>query len=175
MAGVAAWGQQCVKPSLDVAVVYNLTLANPVANNDFWLQGGSVQLHGQFWHGLGVVADLSGVHAANMNHLKVGLDLITTTFGPRYTWTTPYHHTALFGQFLVGDANGLHSVFPSRTGYSDSAFGLALLAGGGVNVPLKHNFTARAFEAEWLRTQLPNSTTGVQNNLRLGAGMAYRF
>ena len=33
----------------------------------------------------------------------------------------------------------------------------------------------RAFEADWLRTQMPNATTNVQNNLRLGAGLIYRF
>ena len=28
---------------------------------------------------------------------------------------------------------------------------------------------------DWLRTQLPNATTKVQNNLRLGAGLVFRF
>jgi len=177
VAGVAAWGQQAPasKPSLEVAIVYHAALGNPVAKDDFWMQGGSVQLHGQFWHGLGVVADVAGLHTANMKGSGVGLDLVTATFGPRYTWTSHYRHTALFGQVLAGETNGLHSVFPAPSGSTVNANSLALLMGGGINVPLQRRFSVRAFEAEWLRTQLPNSTTNVQNNLRLGAGLAYRF
>jgi hypothetical protein len=42
-------------------------------------------------------------------------------------------------------------------------------------MPLTHRLSVRAFEANWLRTELPNATTNVQNNLRLGAGILYRF
>jgi hypothetical protein len=31
------------------------------------------------------------------------------------------------------------------------------------------------FEADWLRTQLPNSDTDVQNNIRLAAGVVIRL
>jgi len=147
-----------------------------------------VQLHAQFWRGLGVVADVSGVHESSMNGSGAGLDLVTVAFGPRYSWTTPWTtprvphlsriprlHSALFGQLLVGEANGLNSVFPHSYGASESASSFALSLGGGVNVPLHHHLTVRAFEADWLRTQLPNSTSSVQNNLRLGTGLAYRF
>jgi hypothetical protein len=30
-------------------------------------------------------------------------------------------------------------------------------------------------EADWLRTQMPNSSDNVQNNLRLGAGLVWHF
>jgi hypothetical protein len=46
--------------------------------------------------------------------------------------------------------------------------------GGGMNVPLTRRIAVRAFEADWLRTQLPNSTTNAQNNLRLGTGLVLR-
>jgi hypothetical protein len=190
MTTVAARGQQTqsLKPAIDVAVLYHPLLANQVGRGDFWMQGGSVQLHAQLWRGLGVVADVSGVHQSSMNGLGVGLDLVTVTFGPRYSWTTPWTtpriphlsriprlHSAVFGELLVGEANGLNSVFPNSRGASDSASSLALSLGGGVNVPLPHHLTVRAFEADWLRTQLPNATSSAQNNLRLGTGLAYRF
>jgi hypothetical protein len=35
-----------------------------------------------------------------------------------------------------------------------------------------HSF---ALQASWLRTQLPNATTSAQNNLTLGAGVAFRL
>jgi hypothetical protein len=181
MAGLAAWGQQPQDPakhtaaSIDVAVVYNSMLTNVVVGNSFWMQGGSVQVHGQFWRGWGVVADVSGLHTANANGSGLGLDLVTVAFGPRYTWSAPHRRYALFGQVLAGETNGLNSVFPNIAGARDSASSLALYVGGGVNVPLKSRLALRALEANWLRTQLPNATTNVQNNLRLGAGLVFRF
>ena len=69
----------------------------------------------------------------------------------------------------------MNSVFPERAGASDSGNSLALYIGGGVNLRLKDHLALRAFEADWLRTQMPNATTNVQNNLRLGAGLIYKF
>jgi hypothetical protein len=182
MAGPAAWGQQDqsstrpTKGSLEVALVYNPLMSNVVGGNSFWMQGGSVQVHGRFWRGLGVVADVSGLHTANASASPgVGLDLVTAAFGPRYTWSPSRGRYAVFGQVLAGEANGLHSVFPAAGGANDSADSLALYVGGGVNLPLKNRFALRAIEANWLRTQLPNATTNVQNNLRLGAGLIYTF
>ncbi len=181
MAGLTAWGQQDqssakqTKGSLEVALVYNPLMSNVVGSSSFWMQGGSVQVHGQFWRGLGVVADVSGLHTANASASPgVGLDLVTATFGPRYTWSLRGRY-AVFGQVLAGEAYGLHSVFPAAGGANDSADSLALYVGGGVNLHLKDGFALRAIEANWLRTQMPNATTNVQNNLRLGAGLIYTF
>ena len=181
MAGVAAWAQQAQDPpshtadSIDVAVVYDSLMTNVVIGDSFWMQGGSVQIHGQFWRGWGVVADVSGLHTANANGSGLGLDLVTVAFGPRYTWSAPHRRYVLFGQVLAGETNGLNSVFPNNAGAKDSANSLALYVGGGVNVPLKRRLALRALEANWLRTQLPNGTTNAQNNLRLGAGLIFRF
>ncbi|MGA8531063.1 MAG: hypothetical protein WB622_15205 [Acidobacteriaceae bacterium] len=40
---------------------------------------------------------------------------------------------------------------------------------------LSPQLAVRALQASWLRTQLPNSTSNLQNNLRLGAGFVFRF
>jgi hypothetical protein len=84
MAGLEAWGQASspVKQpssSIDVAITYDSSMANNVPGDNFWMQGGSVQVHGQFWRGLGVVADVAGLHTANMHGTGVGLDLILFT------------------------------------------------------------------------------------------------
>ena len=50
-----------------------------------------------------------------------------------------------------------------------------LKAGGGMNLNLKPHLALRLFEADYLRTQLPNSTNNAQNNLQLGAGLVLRF
>jgi outer membrane immunogenic protein len=180
--GLTAQAQRAQSPerqtsgSLDVAVVYNPLLANVVSGNSFWMQGGSVQVHGQFWHGLSVVGDVSGLHTVSTGGSSgVGLDMVTATFGPRYTWSSAHRRYAVFGQALVGEAHGMNSVFPNPAGANESANSLALYLGGGVNLWLKDHLALRAFEADWLRTQLPNATTNVQNNLRVGAGLIYRF
>jgi hypothetical protein len=158
---------------LEVAVTYNPMLTNTVGGYGFSMQGGSVQVHGQFFRGWGVVADVSGLHANMLPHSTDGLDLVTADFGPRYTWSPVHHRLALFGQFLVGEAFGMNSIFPSTGGVSSRANGLALQVGGGINVPLSTHVGVRAFEADWLRTALPNSTTNIQNNLRLGVGIFF--
>jgi len=180
MAGCVAWAQQ-ISPEkqeparFEMALTYDSVSANLTTGNEFWMQGGSVQVQARFWHGLGAVADVAGLHTANVNGTSTGLDLITATFGPRYTWSPTHHRIAFFGHVLAGEAHGMNSIFPSGTSFNSSGDSLALQIGGGINLPLTRRFSARAFDANWLRTQLPNATTNVQNNLRLGAGIVYRF
>jgi hypothetical protein len=177
LAGLSAWGQSpnTSPSSMDLAVTYDASQANIVAGSNFWMQGGSVQIHGQFWHGLGVVADLGGMHTADAHGTGVGLDLVTATFGPRYTWSWPRRRYAVFGQALAGDARGFDSVFPGTTGVASSANSMALQVGGGMNIKLSRHLAWRTFEVAWLRTQLPNAETSVENNLRVGTGLIFKF
>jgi hypothetical protein len=178
--GVSAWAQQATLPikqpatSFEMALTYDSAQANNVPGKNFWLQGGSVQVHGQFWHGLGVVADVAGLHTANIHGTGTELDMVTVTFGPRYTIPLYHKRLAAYTQTLVGESFGFNSVFPGRVVASDSANNWALQVGGGVNVFVSRHFAARAIEASWLRTNLPNATTNEQNNLRLGAGIVFR-
>jgi peptidoglycan-associated lipoprotein len=162
-----------IRPSLDLAVTWNSTLANVTSGDTFWLQGGTVQVHGQFRHGLGAVADITTLHVGNMNSSGVGLDMVTITAGPRYTWT--HNRFAVYGQFLLGEANGLNSVFPSASGANSSDHSFALQLGGGINRAISRRLEVRVLEIDWLRTQLPNATTNVQNNLKLGTGIVFRL
>jgi hypothetical protein len=161
--------------TLEAAITYNAVRADAITGKSFWMQGGSAQLHGQFYGGLGAVADVAGMHVSNINGSGVGLDLVTATFGPRYTWARPHAKYALYAQALAGLAIGFNSVFPSPTGANTTGYNLAVKVGGGMNYALSPHVALRAFEADWLRTELPNSTTGVQNNLTLGAGVVFRF
>lgn len=177
--GALAWAQGSGKPkpavsSLEVALTYGAMYSNVVTGDSFWMQGGSIQVHGHFWRGLGAVADVSALHTAAINGTTVGLDLVTATFGPRYSWPLRHSSWVVFGQALAGEANGLNSSFPGVPQANSTADSLAVRVGGGVNLTLKHRFALRALDANWLRTQLPNSTTGVQNNLQIGAGIVLR-
>ncbi len=139
------------------------------------MQGGSIQVEGQFWRGLGMEADISGFHAQNANNTGVGLDMVTATFGPRYRWSPAHHRYSFFGHALLGEANGFNSIFPGTAAASASANSLALQLGGGLDLPVKHRLLLRVFQADWLRTQLPNADTDVQNNIRLAAGPSSGF
>ena len=161
------------RPSLNVAVTYAATRSDQASGSSFWMQGGSFQIEGRFYGGLGVVADVTRLHVANINSSGVGLDLVTATFGPRYTWTSSRYE--FFAQALAGAATGFNSVFPATTGANTTSTSLAVKTGGGVNVALTRHLALRVIEADWTRTQFPNSTTNAQDNLNLGGGLVFRF
>jgi hypothetical protein len=179
MAGLTAWGQAPSPANTisttEVAVTYNGTLANIVAGSEFWMQGGSVQVQTRFHRQWSVVADVAGMHAAQMNSSGVGLDMVTVTFGPRYTWRPASRRFDVFCHALLGEAWGMNSVFPGPAGSQSAANSLAVRAGGGLNLPINRRLAIRAFEADWLRTQMPNAHRNIQNNATLGTGIVARF
>jgi hypothetical protein len=83
----------------------------------------------------------------------------------------------------MGEANGLHSLFsqgsgqvvPVDAGTTSSTDALAVETGGGLDVRLSRHLAIRAIQVSYLRTQLPNSTTNVQNSFSIGAGLVMRF
>lgn len=176
-AGVAAMPQEAASQRypLDVAFTFNPTLSNSITSKSFFMMGGSVQIHGQFYRNWGVVADVAGLDASNINSAGADLGMITTTFGPRYTWNPTGHKYSLYAQGLVGLANAFSGIFPATSGTLTSQTSLATIAGGGMNLAITPRISLRVFELDWLRTQLPNSTTNVQNNLRIGTGVALHF
>jgi peptidoglycan-associated lipoprotein len=159
---------------LDLTFTYSPQFSNLVNGPNFWLQGGALDLSAEFYHGLSIVSNIAGERASNISSSGVDLTMVTATFGPRYTWA-PKEKFAVFGHGLIGEAFGLDSVFPSLGGAQTDFNTLALQVGGGVDLRLSKHFGLRAVQADWVRTQFPNSTTNVQNNLRLGAGIVFRL
>jgi len=160
---------------LDVAVTYSADRSSALAGSSFWMQGGGVQIHGQFWKGLGAVGDVTAVHTNNITGTGVGLELVTATFGPRFTVSLDNQRLEIFGQALAGVANGLNSTFPNYPNPSSTANGMAVNIGGGVNVRLNARFSFRAAQLSWLRTGLPNSNGNVENQLLCGSGLVMHF
>lgn len=165
---------------LELAVTYTADYSNLVPTQTFWQQGGSVELSAQVYRGFGLAANVTGTETSNAAGSGVSLNLVTATFGPRYA----YNHAmgaeqkrsfSIFGQGLVGQAWGFDSDFPSTSGVQTDANSLAFQLGGGVDLGLARHLGVRLFQADWLRTELPNGTTNVQNNLRLAAGVVFRF
>ena len=170
---------------VDLAVTLVVVQAAHVAGAaDFRLYGGSIEVHADFFHGLGAVANVTEVHENTTSPLLAPLDLVTVTFGPRYTFAPKLgkRRVSVFAQALVGEANGFHSLFATGTGpaippngTTDSANSLAVQAGGGLDVRVTRRFSVRAFEADYLRTQLPNGSNNTQSNVRFAAGVVFRI
>lgn len=166
---------QTMQGALEAAFSYKFSYANTTSPKQFWQNGGSVELHGQVWKRWGVVGRLDVLHTSNMEGTGVGLDLITATFGPRYTWTPRMSRFRYYGEILGGNSEGLNSKFPIQSGFETSADSAAFLLGGGVNYQLNKRVGIRVFDAHWMRTDFPNATTVNQNTLVAGTGIIIRL
>jgi hypothetical protein len=165
---------------VDLAVTYTVQHSNLVSNPTFWQQGGGVELSTQTYRGFGIAANITGTNIGDAANSGTGLTMVTATFGPRYTWYKPVggarkKSLAIFGQGLIGEAHGSNSYFPTPGASLTDYNSFALQVGGGVDIGLSRHFAVRAIQADWLRTQFPNSTTNVQNSFRLAAGIVLRF
>ena len=178
LSSLPVFGQAVSPPSqrAELALTYSAARSNTVQGASFWSQGGTLAFSAQLHRGLSIVAEGSGAHATGAGVYSVPFDTFSITFGPRYTIGLDRgSRFSTFGQVLAGEGYGLNGVYPSPNGASSSAHGLATEVGGGFDVRLKKSLAIRAVQADWVRTQLPNGTTNVQNNLRLEAGLVWRL
>lgn len=167
--------QQTSPTSVELATTFSIQRSLEVNTaQNFWAEGGSIELGADAFHGFGLAANITGVHTSSVGNTGIPLSLLTATFGPRYRWHDG-HHLSLYGEGLLGEANAFGSLFPAVAGAQSDANALALRIGGGLDLRLSHHLETRVLEAAWLRTQLPNSTGNVQNNLVLGAGLVLRI
>ena len=160
---------------LSLALTLDSAGANITTSNSFWLTGGSAELSASLVRGFGLTASITGLHTGNSGG-GVPVNLIIETFGPSYSLQSRHgkHPATFFVHGLPGEANGFNGVYPKSTGPDTSANGFAAKVGGGLDFKISHHVSVRLFEANWLRTQLPNSTTNVQNDVELGAGIVFR-
>ena len=173
-AAMTARGQlQAQHQEVDLAITYSAEHSNLTSGGNFWRQGGGAELSAEVFRGFGIAANVTGTHIKDINNSNVPLTTVTATFGPRYTWSRK--KLAVFGQGLIGESRGTDGVFPSSTGALSEWNSFALQVGGGIDLRIDRHFAVRPIQADWIRTQFPNGGTNVQNNLRLGAGIVFRF
>lgn len=163
------------RPEVDVAVTYLAQRSNVTPGSFFWRQGGAFELSAEAFHGFGIAMNIAGSEATNVAGSGINLDSLTTTFGPRYTLHRRRGKLAVFGQALIGESHAWNGLFPATGGATSDFDAFALQVGGGVDLRMGHRFALRAIQADWIRTEFPNATTNVQNNLRLGAGVVFRI
>ena len=180
--------QRPVKPTpaeIDVAVTYVAERAK-IASIDcgcFWLQGGSMNAAVTFYRGLGVAANLTGGHASNIAS-GVDLDKVSYMMGPRYTYPFKswFGHDfgrhdggRIFGEGLIGGVHSFNTVVPTSAGVAGAASSFVFQVGGGMDLPLRKGIGIRLFEADYVRSTLPNAGNSTQNDLRLAAGISFHF
>jgi hypothetical protein len=161
--------------SLDLAFTYTTERSNvtPSGGSNFFAQGGSFDAGFTFFHGFGVAANFTGEHASNIAP-GVNLGLLQFMAGPRYTIRGgSKHESRVFAEALFGGVHGFDSVFPVSTTVSSTANSFAMQVGGGWDVAVSKHFAIRVFEADYVRTSLPNNATNTQNFLRLAFGVTY--
>ena len=179
-----AQAQAAGAKQIEVAVTFDALRANHVTTgNGFFLEGGSLELSAPVYRGFAVVAIVSGATHGSASSSTAGLSLVTVVFGPRFRFAPHHGRLSMFVHGLAGEADGFHSVFDLGSGpvsnpvngTTDSASSLAVEAGGGIDLLLHHGLGLRLVEADYLRTQLPNGAENLQNNLRLAAGLTFRW
>ena len=146
----------------------------------FTLQGGGLDADwrliglGKSRAALGLIADVGASHTGTVNDANYGLTFSTYTFGPRVTMPLARKMDA-FGQVLFGVAHGSGSQFPQGNSLVASANSFALNLGGGGNYRIDRLMSIRVLQVEYIRSQLPNTTSDWQNNLRIGAGLTFNL
>lgn len=183
LSAIHASAQARPDDGIDLAVTYSSLHTNHTTGGSFWLQGGGFDLNAPFGHGFGLTASATGLHVSGNPATNASpLDMVTVVFGPRYTVHVG-KRLAVYGEALGGEAHGFHSLFtygsgplPSLTaGYTDSANALAFQTGGGLDLRLSQHLKVRVMQVDYLRTELPNGSSNLQNNLRVGAGLVFHL
>lgn len=167
--------------NVSMALTYAASHSNHIDGTEFWLQGGSLSTNAQFYRGLGIAASATGFHSGG-DTVHAPLDLFTIAFGPSYT-VEAGRHLSVFGEALLGEAHGFHSVFSTGSGplpslvygTTDSANALALQTGGALDLRLRGHLAIRIVQVSYLRTQLPNGGSNLQQNLGIAAGFVLRL
>jgi outer membrane protein OmpA-like peptidoglycan-associated protein len=164
-------------------------LSDP-GNRIAWLGGGSTSVAINANRYFGFVGDFGAYHDTRFGPGAPPIggtvdsygDVYTYMFGPRLSFrrdrVTPFVQ-ALFGGAHAGDVtlNGCTGIGCTPLPFENS---FTFSAGGGLDITLVRHVALRLFQAEYVMTRFkdPTSSTGgsgSQNDLRLSAGIVFRF
>ena len=159
--------------SADLAITFTTERSKltPGTGNEFWLNGASLDGGITLFRGFGAAANFTSDQAANVAP-NLSLDKLSLMAGPRYTYEWGgKHQSRVFVETLFGFAHARDGAFPTATGVSNTANSFSLQVGGGWDVAVSKHVAIRVFEADYVRTGLPNNGTNIQDHLRLAFGV----
>ncbi len=170
----AARAQQptATTPQFEVSGAYSYIRANAAnSGGGFNLNGGSGSFVYNASDNFSVVGDFGGYRFSG---LPSGLSstMYTYLLGPQYSFHKVSHFTP-FAHVLLG-AGRLNA---SAGGINAGENGFAMAIGGGIDVPCGRRLAIRIVQAEYLLTRFDSvsSASSTQNDVRISAGLVFRF
>ncbi len=179
------------KAELFVGYSYLRALPAPAAGNRLmWMNGGSASIAYNLNRYLGIVGDVGaytnsemrfqGGYAGTVDVDNPNVGAFSYLFGPRISFrnhgrVTPFVQ-ALFGEMHANEVTLSHCTFSCTLLPSEDTF--AWTGGGGLDVRVHRHFAIRIIQAEYLMTRFQDYSTGTtasQNDMRLSAGLVFRF
>ncbi len=162
--------------ALDVGADYAYVHSNlpPGGCGCFSMNGVNAWAGFNFAPHFAVVGEVGIEHASNIAGTSGDLTLTSYLFGPRYTM----HRQGRFHPFvqaLVGGAHASGSEAPGTNGLSGSSNAFAAAVGGGLNFAFTERISFRLIQADYYFSDFKNGSNDHQNNLRIGAGIVFRF
>jgi hypothetical protein len=157
----------------DVSVMYSVEHAKVIGSDSVWLQGGSGELAFPLYRNLGATLNVTGARSGDLGTGRGCFSKVAFVAGPRYT--VPLRKFRVYGEALFGGVHGFDATFPSVDGAQTSANAFAMQAGGGLDMDWKRHIAIRVIEASYIRTDLPNGGSNIQNDLKLTTGITLRF
>jgi len=151
--------------------------------------GGSGSVAYNFTPMFAVVADVGGYHnSQSFEDFNIDATAVSYMFGPKVSYhagpITPFVQVLLGGTHLsgtgteidCGDARVHREGGVCSNSVSQNAFSMTV--GGGVDWNVTHHIGVRIVQAEYYMTRFniaDITTSDQQNNLRLSAGVTFRF
>jgi peptidoglycan-associated lipoprotein len=164
-------------PELAVTYTYAHSNAPPGGCGCFSLNGGSASVAFPIRHSSWSVAgDLTLARASNISTAGYDLNLTIFTAGIRYRPVLRSAKWQPFAEVLAGPAFSSGSlVFSQQLTNSNANDAFAANIGGGVDLRVKHRFSIRLAEADYLLTTFDNGSNNHQNNIRVSSGAVLKF
>jgi outer membrane protein OmpA-like peptidoglycan-associated protein len=180
-------------PRYELFLGYSYLRAVPTlasGNRLVWLNGGSASVAFNVNRYLGLVADFgaytnseikfTGAYTSTVDVNNSNVAVLTYLFGPRLSFRK-YDRITPFAQVLFGGVRANQVILTGCTSSctllpAQDAF--AMTAGGGLDLRVHRHFAIRIIQAEYLMTRFASyttGTTGAQNDMRLSAGIVFRF
>jgi Outer membrane protein beta-barrel domain len=154
----------------------------PETDNRFYLRGATIDYTWTLPSGVGLSVSGTGLAVTN---LRSNIDIHQATFlvGPRYTYNlghiVPTHVDRKGSAFVEGKFGYTFATtgqYPDNTGQIDpEAAALTYSGGAGINFHVYERFDLRLIEVDYIRTQLPNGGSNIQNTLRFASGVNFHF
>lgn len=173
LAGSSGQARAQAAPGWELSASYAYVRSNapPGGCGCFSMNGGGGDIAYRFSSHFSLAGDVSVAHAGDVSGTGQTFTLTSYQAGPRFYLPAGRQWTA-FGHVLVGGAHAGGSAFDS-TASSTNAFAATL--GGGWQVNLSRAVALRALDADYYLTKFLNGTNDHQNNLRVSAGIVFRF